>query len=293
MKSGDPLPTPAGTIAGQKTLAIVAGGGSLPAQVAEGAKAAGVQPIMLRLQGQGAEGAPGVASREFPIGAVGAMARWMREQGASEVCFAGAVRRPDFKSIRPDKVGLKALPSIVGAARMGDDALLSAVSDMFAGQGFTVVPPQRYAQHLLAPVGPIGRMDVPAGARGDIVKACEVAREVGRLDIGQAAVVCDGLVLAVEAQEGTAAMVARVGGLSEAIRGTPDLRNGILAKMLKPAQDGRTDLPTIGPDTVRAAAAAGIAGIVVEAGQSFVLDRAEVARLADAAGMFVLGLPEA
>jgi len=117
-----------------------------------------------------------------------------------------------------------------------------------------------------------------------------VARELGRLDIGQGAVVCDGLVLAVEAQEGTDAMLRRVADLPAAIRGASDAPRGVLAKAPKPIQETRVDLPTIGLGTIQRAARAGLAGVVGEAGRLLVLDRAEVIALADELGLFVFGV---
>ena len=272
-------------------VGIIAGNGALPVHVMEGARAAGREVRVVQLSGEGDVARFGGSGREFPLAAFGAYTRWLRDAGVSEVCMAGEVGRPDFKALKPDMAGLKHLPRVAKAARQGDDALLRALMDAFEREGFGVIAPQDLAANLLAPEGVMGRAEVPAGAREDMLLACETARAMGRRDIGQAAVVCAGLVLAVEAQEGTAAMLQRVAGLPEAIRGTRALRNGILAKMVKPAQDSRVDLPTIGPETVRLADAAGLAGIVVEAGRSFVIDREEVARLANEAGIFVVGLP--
>jgi UDP-2,3-diacylglucosamine hydrolase len=138
--------------------------------------------------------------------------------------------------------------------------------------------------------GPLGRVTPAAEHAADIAQAMDVARAIGRLDAGQAAVVCRGLVLALEAAEGTDAMLARVAELPEALRGRPGAPLGVLAKAPKPAQETRVDLPTIGPATVHAAARAGLAGIVGEAGGLLVLDREGVIALADELGVFVLGL---
>jgi hypothetical protein len=101
--------------------------------------------------------------------------------------------------------------------------------------------------------------------------------------------VAGGLVLAVEAQEGTDAMLLRVAGLPPAIRGSPDDRRGVLVKRAKPQQERRIDLPTIGVRTIEGAARAGLAGVAVEAGGALVVDRAAVAAAGDAAGVFVIG----
>jgi hypothetical protein len=112
---------------------------------------------------------------------------------------------------------------------------------------------------------------------------------LGRFDVGQAVAVCEGLVLAVEAAEGTDAMIARVLHLSEHLRGTPAKRRGVLVKARKPTQDGRTDLPVIGKQTVLNAAAAGLRGIAVEAGSVLIVNRKDVAETADRFAMFVVG----
>lgn len=124
----------------------------------------------------------------------------------------------------------------------------------------------------------------------DALKALEIARAIGRLDVGQAAVVAHGLTLAVEAQEGTDAMLARVAELPAHLKGRPGAGAGVLAKAPKPIQETRVDLPTIGLATVHAAARAGLAGIVGEAGGLLVLDREAVIQLADELGVFILGV---
>jgi hypothetical protein len=145
---------------------------------------------------------------------------------------------------------------------------------------------------LALAAGPLGA-HAPGEAHGaDIAKAVEVARAIGALDIGQGAVVCDGLVLAVEAQEGTDAVLRRVAELAPDLRGTPQRRRGVLAKVAKPIQEDRVDLPTIGLATVEGAARAGLAGIVGVAGRTLVLERAKVIAAADAAGLFVAGVAD-
>jgi len=143
------------------------------------------------------------------------------------------------------------------------------------------------------PSGALGTHNLPKAHRDDAEKAMKIALDMGRQDIGQAAIVCRGLVLAVEAQEGTDAMLTRAASLPQSIRGTTEKREGILAKMVKPGQEERVDLPTIGLETIKRASEAGLAGIIVEAGRAFVLDRAELVSFADEAGLFVIGLPPA
>ena len=173
----------------------------------------------------------------------------------------------------------------------GDDALLSYLLSSFESDGFEIIAPQELCAHVLMPDGHLGTVTMMPAHRPDSEKACRIARQIGTLDIGQAAVICDGLVLAVEAQEGTDAMLQRLIDLPETIRGTPDARRGVLAKMVKPGQETRVDLPTIGLRTVELAAAAGLAGIVTEGGRSFVFSREELVKASDEAGIFIAGLP--
>jgi DUF1009 family protein len=179
----------------------------------------------------------------------------------------------------------------VKAAKQGDDALMRYLLELFEKEGFDVIAPQEVCQSLLLPEGILGAVKLATSHKDDAKIACEIASKIGALDIGQGAVVCGGVVLAVEAQEGTDAMLNRVADLPIEIRGSASLRKGVLAKMVKPTQETRVDLPTIGPATIENASAAGLAGIVAEGGRAFIIDREQVIALADAAGLFIAGLP--
>jgi hypothetical protein len=190
----------------------------------------------------------------------------------------------------PDLRGLAVLPAAIAAARKGDDALLRMLIHEFEKEGFSVEGATDVMDDLALAAGPLGAVSPGPEHIADIEQALEVARAVGRLDAGQAAVVCRGLVLALEAAEGTDALLARVADLPEALRGRPGAPLGVLAKAPKPIQETRVDLPTMGPATVQAVARAGLAGIVGEAGKLLVLDREAVIRLADELGVFILGV---
>ena len=143
---------------------------------------------------------------------------------------------------------------------------------------------------ILCGEGPLGRHAPDERQQADIVQGFAIVRALGALDVGQAAAVCEGLALAVEAAEGTDAMIARIGTLREALRGTAGHRRGVLVKALKPTQDALTDMPVIGVSTVRGAASVHLAGIALEAGASLILDKAAVAAEADKLGLFVTGI---
>jgi DUF1009 family protein len=161
---------------------------------------------------------------------------------------------------------------------------------MFEKEGFRIVGSAEAARELLAPEGAIGRRTPTEPERSDIALGVRVVRAMGALDVGQAVAVCGGLTLAVEAAEGTDAMLGRINDLPANVRGTREARRGVLVKTPKPNQDRRIDLPVIGVRTVERAGAAGLAGIAVTAGASLIMNRRKVAEAADAAGMFVIGL---
>ena len=187
--------------------------------------------------------------------------------------------------------GFAALPGAIAAARRGDDELLRFIMGEFEREGFAIAGADEIVRELTIAEGPLGRVEAPEACRIDIEVSMRAARMLGELDIGQAAVSARGLVLAVEAAEGTAALLARCAELPLALRGTTEAPVGVLAKAPKAHQDRRIDLPVIGVDTVIAASKAGLAGIVGEVGALMVIDRAAVVALADELGLFIVGLP--
>jgi UDP-2,3-diacylglucosamine hydrolase len=174
----------------------------------------------------------------------------------------------------------------------GDDALHRAMMMIFEREGMRVIGPAEAARGLLAAHGPVGRLEPSEDHDADILHGIRVALTLGALDVGQAAVVCQGLVLAVEAAEGTDAMLVRVASLPEALRGSADNRRGVLVKAAKPHQERRIDLPAIGVRTVELAANAGLSGIAIEGGGALIVGRNAVASAADRLGVFVYGFAQ-
>ena len=271
-------------------LGLIAGGGSLPAMVADHCRAAGRDYFVIRLKGFADDAMRLHPGADVGLGQLGKCIKLLRQEGCKAVCFAGKVDRPDFSKLVPDMRGMTALPGVIAAARKGDDALLRRIVQEFEKEGFVIEGADQVEGGLTMPHGPLGRHAPGPEHEADIAKALQVAREIGRLDVGQGAVVCDGLVLAVEAQEGTDAMLRRVADLPAAIRGSPEHPKGVLAKAPKPIQETRVDLPTIGLATVNRAARAGLAGIVGEAGRLLVVDRDAVIAMADDLGLFIYGV---
>jgi hypothetical protein len=266
-------------------LGIVAGSGELPKRLFEACRAGGRDPFVLALEGHTdpalVVGAPHAWIR---LGAAADGFAALRAAGVTEVVFIGPVRRPSLTSLMPDVRAAKFLAR-VGLRAFGDDGLLSAIVKEFEAEGFKVVGADEVLSELLAPDGIIGTVVPDDVARADIARGLAVVKGLGALDIGQGAVVEHGVVLGVEAIEGTDALIERTAKLK---REGP--RRGVLVKAKKPGQEHRVDLPAIGVATVERVIAAGLGGIAIEAGAALIVDRDEVARRADAAGIFVVGV---
>ena len=265
-------------------LGILAGSGELPLRLVEACRAADRPFFVLALEGAANPvNFAGVPHASVRLGAAAEALRVLRENGVEELVMAGPVRRPTLASLRPDWRAAKLFASI-GLRALGDDGLLSAIIKELEHEGFRVVGAHNLLESLLAPEGPWGKVAPDVQSRADIERALQVARALGTVDVGQAVVVQQGIVLGLEAAEGTDALIERAGRLQGEGPG------GVLVKAAKPGQERRADLPTVGVATVRACARAGLRGIAVEAGMALVIDRAAVMAAADAAGLFVVGI---
>jgi DUF1009 family protein len=213
----------------------------------------------------------------------------MRDAGCDAVVLLGQVPRQDPRNLNLDAGGVAMVPALLAAAPKGDDALLRAVLAEHERAGFRVLGADEVMQELLAQPGAWGAVSPTPSQRKDIARAATIAAAIGSYDVGQGVVVCDGIVLAVEAQEGTDAMLRRISELPENVRGSTEARRGVLVKRPKPIQERRIDLPTIGVRTIEGAVSAGLAGIAVEAGGALVVRREAVIAAADRAGIFVVG----
>jgi DUF1009 family protein len=266
-------------------LGILAGGGPFPGRVAAAAQAAGRSVFVVALQGFAEAAVIGA----FPhatarMGAAGQILGLLRGNGCRDVVLVGPVRRPSILDLRPDAEGARLLARIGRAAFAGDDGLLAAVVRVLGEEGFRVLGAHEVLREAVGPAGLLGAVAPDAQAMDDLNRAQAVLRALGAVDVGQACVVQQGIVLAVEAIEGTDAMLARAGGLARPGPG------GVLVKLVKPGQDRRADLPAVGPDTIRGAAAAGLRGVAFEAGGTLLHDRPACVEAADAAGLFLLGV---
>ncbi len=275
------------TAARWRKLGLIAGAGPLPRRVARACAARGEPIHVLRLSGMADP-----AMEEFPgesvgVAEAGKIIRTLKAAGCDAVVLSGVVKRPDFADLKPDWRGAALIPKLAASAARGDGALLKTIVETLEAEGFIVVGPDEATRELIVPQGPLGRIAPDADELADIRKAAKVIEALGPFDVGQGAVVAGGLVLAVEAAEGTDLMLDRCAALPAELRG--GRRRGVLVKRPKPGQELRVDLPVIGPETARRAHRAGLAGIAVEADRALVIDAAETAAEADSTGLFVYG----
>jgi DUF1009 family protein len=272
-------------------LGLIAGGGDLPRAVAQAVRAAGREVFVVPLVGSVTEDWINGFHHEFlSPGEPGRIIRAMKAHGVTQVLMCGRVDRPKFAEMKLDAKGMLLLPRAIAAAKKGDDALLRFIVGICEDEGLEAISVAKAAPELVCGEGLLGRIAPTSGHHADIAAALRIVHALGALDVGQGAVVCDGLALAVEAAEGTDAMLGRIASLRESLRGSEGKPRGVLVKALKPTQDSKTDMPVVGVQTVRGAAAAFLAGIALEAGSSLILDRDAVRAEADRLGLFVLGV---
>lgn len=272
-------------MAAKPKLGIIAGGGDLPRLLIAACKAEARPFFVIALQGHAD---PHTVTPDIPhvwlrLGAGGALVKALHEEACPEVVMAGRVKRPSLLSLMPDAWTAKFLLTL-GRKALGDNALLTAIRDVIEREGARLVGPEEILPDLLAPEGVLGRLKPSEADWTDIERGVTVARALGAVDVGQAVVVQQGIVLGVEAIEGTDALLRRCKDLRR------DGPGGVLVKTAKPGQERRIDLPTIGTRTVETAAGAGLVGIAVEAGGALIVGNQAVAEAADRAGLFVVGV---
>src|SRR5271154_6472200 len=273
---------------GRDPLAIICGGGSFPGAVADAVARRGRRPVMFGLKGWAdAAVIERYAYHWIPIGQAGRFFRLARAENCREVLFIGTVLRPPISQLRLDWQTIKLMPRVVSFFRGGDDKLLSGVAGVAESGGLRVVGVKDLAPEVFVPEGVLGRHAPSERDRADIARALTVIGALGPFAVGQAAIVADNNVLAVEAAEGTDNMLVRIADLRRLGRVTLAPGIGVLVKAPKSGQDRRFDLPSIGPRTVENVARAGLAGLAVTAGSTMIAEAEQVIAAADRAGLFI------
>jgi DUF1009 family protein len=274
-------------------LGIICGGGTVPYAVADAVMRRGRRAILFPLRGW----ANATAVEPYPhhwvwLGQFGRIFRLARREGCRDMVFVGGLIRPSIAQLRFDWGTLMQMPLIIRSFRGGDDHLLSGVGRLFEGGGFRVIGAHEVAPEITAPLGVLGRHRPAAAVEDDIDRGFTLLAAMSAFDVGQAAVIAGRRVLAIEAAEGTDAMLDRVAAMRETGRIKLPNGVGVLVKAPKHRQDRRFDLPSIGPDTIARAAGARLAGIAVIGRATIVAEPQRVIEAADRDGLFVVGRPD-
>lgn len=257
-------------------LAVIAGAGSLPAELVRHLPA---PPLVCALDGFAPDHL--AVDEGFRLEQLGSFLATLRQRGVTDICMAGAISRPAIDPAAIDAETMPLVPLLQEALTAGDDGALRGVIAIFEQAGFRLRAAHDIAPDLLPAPGCPTRRQPDDTAAADAWRAVGIVAAMSAVDVGQCCAVQAGQALAIEGVFGTDWMLA---SLAQRPRGT---RGGLLFKAPKPDQDRRVDLPTIGPDTVRAAAAASLDGIVIEAGGVMVLDQPLVVADCDRAGLFL------
>ena len=285
---GSPSAAPVG-----EPIAIICGGGSFPGAVADAIVRRGRRPVMFGIKGWAS---PEVIARYahhwIALGQAGRFFRLARAEHCREVLFIGTLLRPPLAHIRLDWQSIRLMPRVVRFFRGGDDRLLSGLAGLMEEGGLRVVGIKEAAPEIFVPAGVLGRWQPSERDRADIAYALKLVATLGAFDVGQAAVVADNHVLALEAAEGTDNLLTRIADLRRQGRVVTPPGVGVLVKAPKPGQDRRFDLPAIGPQTIENVARAGLAGLAVAAGNAIIAEPDVVVAAADRARIFLAGVDE-
>jgi DUF1009 family protein len=272
-----------------RPLGILCGAGGLAFEAAQLARENGRDVLLI--------GIVGVTQPEvdvFPhvwvrMGEIGKLFATLRTRAIEELAILGPVGRPEFTELRLDWGAVRRASDLASLFRGGDDSILKGIAEIFAREGVRVVGPAEYAPQLLAPEGLIAGRAPNAETEADIKLAAALLGVLSPFDVGQGAVVANRRVLALEAAEGTDSMLARIAQMRASRRLRLKGPAGVFVKTAKRGQDMRLDLPTVGVKTIEGAARAGLSGLAIAAGEVLIADRANFAKAATAAGLFVVG----
>lgn len=272
----------------ERKLGIIAGQGTLPKLIIDGAPGKYSHMHVLAFEG---DTNPDILHKVphswLKAEEIARTLEIFKEEKVTDVVMAGKLSRPSLKKLKPPMLSAKIVTRLGKALFGGDDALFKGITRIFEEEGYTVVGANDILSSLLAPEGLMTNTAPNNSALEDVDRGFRVAKELGRLDIGQAVIVKGGQILGVEAIEGTDQLIARCATL-----GNTDEPGGVLIKTRKPGQEERVDLPTIGPETILNLAEAGFSGLAVEAKGCLILEKERVITLADEKGIFLQGFTD-
>lgn len=272
------------------TLALFAGKGALPRQIAVALAEAGRPYLVVTFPNTPLDWVAGHPHLAAAFERSGALFKALRARGVTSVCFAGGMTRPSLNPLKFDAHFLRLAPKLLPALKGGDDAALRAVNAIFEAEGFAITPAHHLLKGLMAGAGAFSAARPSAQAQADIARAAQILTTLSPLDIGQGCAVEAGLCLGIESIQGTDFLLETIA------RTPPHLRaavGGVLVKMPKTGQDQRVDMPALGPQTLELAAQAGLSGIGFAAGEVMLLAQEEMRVRADALGLFLFGFERA
>ena len=218
------------------------------------------------------------------LGQVGKLIEYFREKKVTQIVIVGAVKRPNLTHLNVDLIGAKLLAKILKKRLLGDDNVLKTIAQFYTDYGFEIVGAQNFINKLVIEAGIVHNQDGKILDMEGIKQGIEIAKQFGRLDIGQSLIIENRYIIGVEAAEGTDELIKRCSNLYKA------KKQAILIKIAKPNQDKRLDVPTIGPNTLDLANQNGLAGIVIEANKVYVSEYKKVIELAQAYDIFLLAI---
>jgi DUF1009 family protein len=260
-------------------IAVIAGSGDLPFRIIEKLSISRIRHVVLSISPFGPE-----SYEQFDLGEIGRMLAYIRSKEASKVVFCGSIRRPSFFSLKMDRIAKKWLMHLGVRAFLGDDTLLKGIRRLAEAEGLEIISPQIILESLLTPQGLLTKIAPSEADLQDIARGVFVLNTLAKADVGQAVIVQEGIVLGIEAAEGTKELLARCKHLKVRQCG------GVLVKISKTQQDLAFDLPTIGEQTVIDAEACELSGIALDGNNSQIIDFEKTIKLANEKEMFVLGL---
>ena len=264
----------------RKVIAVIAGSGNLPHRIISKLQELQAQFIVVSIAGFGSPEYP-----QFELGEVGKILEHIKAHAVTDVIFCGAVTRPSIFSLKLDEIGKKWLRKLGIRAFLGDDALLKGIRMLLSNEGLNILKPQEILTTLLTPEGIFANVKPSESDIKDIARGVFVLQAMAKADVGQTVVVQEGVVLAIEAKEGTAEMLHRVSQLK-----LTSSKGGVMVKTAKINQDEAVDFPTVGTRTIIEANIANIAGIALGAHKTQIIDFAETIELANKKGIFVMGI---
>ncbi|MBY0463293.1 MAG: UDP-2,3-diacylglucosamine diphosphatase LpxI [Alphaproteobacteria bacterium] len=264
------------------TLALIAGSGDLPLQIIKSCQKQNTYLIVIGFESQIHLNEMNVPYAQFSLGSIGKILAHLKKHNIKQIVFAGNIKRPSLKELQVDWVGAKWLQKLSLKAMKGDDALLSGILKLLEKEGFEILKPSDFLDNLMLPTGTLTKVSPTPDDYLDIDRGAQILKTLSGMDVGQSIIVQQGLVLGIEAIEGTKALIERSALLKRQGPG------GVLVKMAKTGQNKKIDLPTIGPETIQDAQKAGLVGIAAEANVTQVIDYEQTVKLADEMGLFIV-----